>query len=124
MSEDYYVRLNADYLLSLFQAEVDKYTNCTPLERWTDVIMDWYEDQLEYDELDWGFSIPELVKNDIVTSKMIVVTKNDPLFDEVDKLYEQEGCASVEDESQNIARILYQGRDNDGNIVYLCQKEV
>ena len=124
MSEDYYVRLNADYLLSLFQAEVDKCTNCTPLERWTDVIMDWYEDQLEYDELDWGFSIPELVKNDIVTSKMIVVTKNDPLFDEVDKLYEQEGCASVEDESQNIARILYQGRDNDGNIVYLCQKEV
>lgn len=124
MSEDYYVRLKADYLLSLFQAEVDKYTNCTPLERWADIIMDWYEDQLEYDELDWGFSIPELVKNDIVTSKMIVVTKNDPLFDEVDKLYEQEGCASVEDESQNIARILYQGRDNDGNIVYLCQKEV
>ena len=124
MSENYYVRLNADYLLSLFQAEVDKHTNCTPLERWTDVIMDWYEDQLEYDELDWGFSIPELVKNDIVTSKMIVVTKNEPLFDEVDKLYEQEGCASVEDESQNIARILYQGRDNDGNIVYVCQKEV
>ena len=124
MSENYYVRLNADYLLSLFRAEVEKHTDCTPLERWADIIMDWYEDQLEYDELDWGFSIPELVENDIVFGKMIVVTKDDPLFDEVDKLYEEEGCGSVEDYTQNIARILYQGSDKDGNTVYLCQKEL
>ena len=122
MSEDYYVRLKADYALSLFQAEVDKNTDCTPLSKWADVIMDWYEEQLEYDELDWGIDIPELVKDDIVFHEMVVITEDNPDFDEIDKLYEEEGCCSVEEYTDKIARILHQGRDNDGRTVYLCQK--
>lgn len=124
MTENYYLRLNSDYVLGLFQAEVDKNTAGTKLERWTDVIMDWYEDQLEYDELDWGINIPQLVKDDIISDKMIVVTPEDPHYDEIEKLHEQEGCCCVDEFTDYVARICYQGRDNDGRAVYLCQQEL
>lgn len=124
MTEHYYIKLDSDYVLGLFQAEVDKNTAGTKLERWADVIMDWYEDQLEYDELDWGFSIPELVKDDIVFHKMCIITPNDPEYAEIEKLYEEEGAGCVDEYTNIVARILYQGRDNDGNAVYLCQQEL
>ena len=122
MCEDYYVKLKADYVLGLFQAEVDKYTQGKRLERWTDVIMDWYEDQLENNELDWGIDIPEMVQDDIEFHEMCIVTQDDPEYDEIDSLYEQEGCCQVDEFTDKVARILYQGYDNDGNTVYLCQK--
>lgn len=124
MTEHYYIKLDSDYVLGLFQAEVDKNTTGTKLERWADVIMDWYEDQLEYDELDWGFSIPELVKDDIVFHKMCIITPNDPEYAEIEKLYEEEGAGCVDEYTDIVARILYQGKDNDGNAVYLCQQEL
>lgn len=123
MSEDYYIRLNADYVLGLFQAEVDKYTAGKRLERWSDVIMDWYEDQLENNEFDWGgIDIPSLVQDDIEFHEMCIITRDDPEYDEVDSLHEEWGCTSVDEYTNKVARILYQGYDNDGNIVYLCQK--
>lgn len=121
--EHYDLKLNADYVLSLFDNAVDFETKGTELAYWADVIMDWYEEQLEYDELDWGFSIPELVHNDIKTSKMICVSVHSPLFNEVDTLYQENGDGYVGDQSNNIARICYQSRDNDGNVCYLCQCE-
>lgn len=124
MSEYYYIKLESDYVLGLFQAEVDKNTAGTKLERWMDVIMDWYEDQLEYDELDWGFSIPCLVRDDILFHKMCIITPNDPEYAEIEKLYEEEGTGCVDEYTNVVARILYQGSDNDGNDVYLCQKEL
>lgn len=123
MAESYTLNLGKDYVLSLFQQAVDKETNGTRLERWTDCIMDWYEDQLEYDELDWEISsIPSLVYSDITQSRMVVITEKDEEFDEIDKLYETEGIGSVD--SKCVARICYKSADNDGRTVYLCQKEI
>ena len=124
MKEHYDLKLDADYVLSLFQDAVDFHTKGTPLYVWGDCIMDWYEDQLEYDELDWGFAIPNLVYNDLVLSKMVVITPNSEIWDEVDQLYKEEGCCYVGDKTNKIARICYVSRDNDGNTVYLCQEEV
>lgn len=124
MSNDYELRLDTEYALSLFQAEVDKNTAGTQLECWGDVIMDWYEDQLEYGEIDWAISIPDEVRNDIVDHRMIVITHNDPHFSEIDRIYEEEGTGQVDDEDCYVARILFQDKDNDGNTVYLCQREL
>ena len=126
MAYEYYdLRLGKDYVLSLFQQAVDKETDGTRLERWTDCIMDWYEDQLEYDELDWEISsIPSLVYSDITQSRMVIITEQDEEFDEIDKLYEQEDCSYVGDKTDLVARICYKSADNDGRPVYLCQKEV
>lgn len=123
MAESYTLNLGKDYVLSLFQDAVDFETKGTMLYCWTDCIMDWYEDQLEYDELDWEISsIPSLVYSDITQSKMVVITETDEEFEEVNKLYETEGIGSVD--SQYVARICYKSADNDGHTVYLCQKEL
>ena len=123
MAESYTLNLGKDYVLSLFQQAVDEETDGTRLERWTDCIMDWYEDQLEYDELDWEISsIPSLVYSDITQSRMVIITEQDEEFDEIDKLYETDGIGSVD--SQYVARICYKSADNDGRPVYLCQKEL
>lgn len=124
MKENYDLKLNADYVLSLFQDAVDFHTKGTPLYVWGDCIMDWYEDQLENDELDWGFVIPNLVYNDLILSKMVVITPNSEIWNEVDQLYKEEGCCCyVGNQTDKIARICYVSKDNDGNTVYLCQEE-
>lgn len=124
MKEHYDLKLNADYVLALFRQAVDGWTLGTRLQDWREVIMDWYEDQLEYDELDWGFSIPELVRSDLIESKMVVITERDKEFDEIDKLYEQEGYCYVGDKTDLVARICFKTPDNQGHAVYLCMKEV
>lgn len=123
MKEYYELKLNADYVLSLFQDAIDYETKGTRLDKWTDVILAWYEDQLENDELDWEItSIPQLVYGDITQSRMIIVTEIDKEFDYIDKLYEEWGIGSVE--SDDIARICYKTTDKDGHVIYLCQKEI
>lgn len=124
-AESYNLNLSVDYVLSLFQQAVDNAVKGTQLECWADVIMDWYEYQLDNNEFDtWTLDIPDLVNSDIIRSKMICVSVHNPLFNEVDALYQEEGCCTyVGDQSDNIARICYQSRDNDGNVCYLCQIE-
>lgn len=122
MAESYTLNLGKDYVLSLFQRAVDGWTLGTQLQDWRKVIMDWYEDQLEYDELDWEISsIPSLVCSDITQSRMVVITEKDEEFDEINKLYETDGIGSVD--SRYVARICYKSADNDGRPVYLCQIE-
>lgn len=122
MSEYYELKLSKDYVLGLFQDAVEDEIQGTRLENYKQQIMDWYEDQLEYDELDWEISsIPSLVYSDIKQSRMVVITEQDEEFDEIDKLYEEEGIGSVD--SQYVARICYKSTDNDGRPVYLCQIE-
>lgn len=123
MAESYTLNLGKDYVLSLFQDAVENEIQGTRLENYKQQIMDWYEDQLEYDELDWEISsIPSLVWSDIVQSRMVVITEKDEEFDEIDKLYETEGIGSVD--SQYVARICFKTPDNSGHAVYLCQIEV
>lgn len=125
MAYDYYtMQLGKDYVLSLFQGALDDIIakDRPDLNCWADCIMDWYEDQLEYDELDWEISsIPSLVWSDIVQSRMVIITEKDEEFDEIDKLYETDGVGSVD--SQYVARICFKTADNSGHAVYLCQKE-
>lgn len=123
-SEHYELSLDSDYVLGLFQAEVDKNTAGTKLERWTDVIMDWYEDQLEYGQIDWAINIPYEVRDDILFHKMIVVAPDDPHYDEILRLYDEEGCGCVDNRTDYVARILFRDYDNDGRFVYLCQQEL
>ena len=124
MAEYYELRLGKDYVLSLFQDAVDYETKGTRLENWTDCIMDWYEYQLEYNELDWDItSIPSLVYSDITMDRMVVITEKDEEFGEINRLYEEEGCAYVGEQTDLIARICFQTKDDLGGIVYLCQKE-
>ncbi len=123
MAESYTLNLGKDYVLSLFQDAVEQEIQGTRLENYKQQIMDWYEDQLEYDELDWEISsIPSLVYSDITQSRMVVITEKDEEFDEIDKLYETDGIGSVD--SQYVARICFKTPDNSGHAVYLCQKEV
>ena len=122
MAESYTLNLGKDYVLSLFQDAVEQEIQGTRLENYKQQIMDWYEDQLEYDELDWEISsIPSLVYSDITQSRMVVITENDEEFDEIDKLYETDGIGSVD--SQYVARICFKTPDNSGHAVYLCQIE-
>lgn len=123
MAEYYELKLSKDYVLSLFNDAIEKEIQGTRLENYKQQIIDWYEDQLEYDELDWEISsIPSLVYSDITQSRMVIVAEKDEEFDEIDKLYETEGIGSVD--SQYVARICYKSADNDGRPVYLCMKEV
>ena len=123
-AESYNLNLDVDYVLALFQNAVDFECKGTQLECWTDIIMDWYEYQLDNNEFDtWTLDIPNLVHSDIIVSKMICVSVHNPLFNEVDTLYQENGIGYVGDQSDNIARICYQSRDNDGNVCYLCQCE-
>ena len=124
MAESYTLNLGKDYVLSLFQGALDDIIekDRPDLNCWADCIMDWYEDQLEYDELDWEISsIPSLVWSDIVQSRMVIITEKDEEFDEIDKLYETDGIGSVD--SQYVARICFKTPDNSGHAVYLCQIE-
>lgn len=122
--ESYNLNLDVDYVLSLFQGAVDFECKGTKLECWTDVIMDWYEHQLDNNEFDtWTLDIPNLVHSDVIVSKMICVSVHSPLFNEVDTLYQENGVGYVGDQGVYIARICYQSRDNDGNVCYLCQCE-
>lgn len=125
MAYDYYeLNLGKDYVLSLFQDAVEQEIQGTRLENYKQQIMDWYEDQLEYDELDWEISsIPSLVYSDITQSRMVVITEKDEEFNEIDKLYEQEGCSYVRDKTDLVARICFKATDKDGHTVYLCQQE-
>lgn len=124
MAESYTLNLGKDYVLSLFQDAVEQEIQGTRLENYKQQIMDWYEDQLEYDELDWEISsIPSLVYSDITQSRMVVITEQDEEFDEIDKLYEQEDCSYVGDETDLVARICFKTQDNNGHAVYLCQIE-
>lgn len=123
-AESYNLNLDVDYVLSLFQDAVDFECKGTKLECWTDVIMDWYEYQLDNNEFDtWTLDIPNLVYRDITSSAMICVSVHNELFNEVDALYQENGIGYVGDQSNSIARICYQSRDNDGNVCYLCQCE-
>lgn len=123
MAESYTLNFGREYVLSLFQQAVEEETSGTRLERYAYCITNWYEEQLENDELDWEISsIPSLVYSDIAQSRMVVITEQDEEFDEIDKLYEENGIGSVD--SDYIARICYISTDNDGHKVYLCQKEV
>ena len=122
MAESYTLNLGKDYVLSLFQDAVEQEIQGTRLENYKQQIMDWYEDQLEYDELDWEISsIPSLVYSDITQSRMVVITEQDEEFNEIDKLYETDGIGSVD--SQYVARICFKTPDNSGHAVYLCQIE-
>ena len=123
MAYDFYeLKLGKDYVLGLFQDAVENEIQGTRLENYKQQIMDWYEDQLEYDELDWEISsIPSLVWSDIVQSRMVIITEKDEEFNEIDKLYETDGIGSVD--SQYVARICFKSADNDGRPVYLCQIE-
>ena len=126
MAYDYYeLKLGKDYVLGLFQDAVEQEIQGTHLENYKQQIMDWYEDQLEYDELDWEISsIPSLVYSDITQSRMVVITEKDEEFNEIDKLYEQEDYSYVGDKTDLVARICFKTPDNSGHAVYLCQKEV
>jgi hypothetical protein len=123
MKEFYYIKLDAEYVLGLFQDAVDTFTKGYELEKWTDVIMDWYEEQLENDELDWGFSIPDLVRNDLLGSTMVGISTDNELFEEVDRLWKDHGNGYVGDVSDRIARVCYKSKDDCGNTCYLIQKE-
>lgn len=123
MAESYTLNLGKDYVLSLFQDAVEQEIQGKRLENYKQQIMDWYEEQLENDELDWEISsIPSLVYSDITQSRMVVITEQDEEFDEIYTLWGENGIGSVD--SDYIARICYVSTDNDGNPVYLCQKEL
>lgn len=134
MAYEYYtLQLGKNYVLSLFQGALDDIIekHRPDLNCWADCIMDWYEDQLEYDELDWEIeSIPELVWSDIVQSKLQCIGKNSKFYDSVEKIYERDGIGRVEsnidngtDEDFLFTRICFVAKDNDGDNVYIVQEE-
>jgi hypothetical protein len=123
MKEFYDIKLDAEYVLGLFQDAVDTFTKGYELEKWTDVIMDWYEEQLDNDELDFGCSIPDLVRNDLLCCTMVGISKDHELFEEVDRLWKEYGIAFVDEATDNFARICYKSKDDCGNTCYLIQKE-
>jgi len=133
MAYEYYtMQLGKNYVLSLFQGALDDIIehHRPDLDRFADCIMDWYEDQLEYDELDWEIeSIPSLVWSDIVQADLVCIDKGNQYYDKVAKIYETNGTGSIDDKELQIpdyyiARICYVAKDNDGDNVYIIQREI
>lgn len=134
MAYEYYtMQLGAGYVLSLFQGALDDIIehHRPDLDRFADCIMDWYEDQLKYDELDWEIeSIPALVWSDIMTQKLVCIDKGNAYYNTVAQLYDQNGIGSVDtqivDDMQPDyvpARFCYVAKDNDGDDVYIIQEQ-
>lgn len=131
--EFYTMQLGKEYVLSLFQGALDDIIehHRPDLDRFADCIMDWYEDQLEYDELDWEItSIPSLVWSDIMNQNLLCIDKGNPHYQTVAQLYEQNGIGSVDtqivDDTQPdylFARFCYVAKDNDGDDVYIIQEQ-
>lgn len=132
MAYNYYtMQLGKDYVLSLFSTAVDEIiTKKRPdLANWADVIMDWYENQLENDELDWEIeSIPELVKGDLVHDKLTGVNKDHKHYQDIVELFDDEGEGyAVEKEYDDgfyVARTCYESKNNSGEPVYLIQQDL
>lgn len=132
MAYDYYtMQLGKDYVLSLFSNAVDEVVakKRPDLANWTGIIMDWYEDQLEYDELDWEIeSIPALVESDLVYENLVGINKDHTHYNDIVELFDDEGAGyAVEktyDDGFYVARTCYESKNNSGEPVYLIKQSL
>lgn len=132
MAHNYYtMQLGKDYVLSLFSTAVDEIVakKRPDLANWTDIIMDWYEEQLDYDELDWEIeSIPSLVESDLIQEKLTGINKDHKHYQDIVELFEDEGsdCAVEKeyDDGFYVARTCYESKNNSGEPVYLIKQDL
>jgi len=132
MAHNYYtMQLGKDYVLSLFSTAVDEIVakKRPDLANWTDIIMDWYEEQLDYDELDWEIeSIPSLVESDLVHEKLTGINKDHKHYQDMVELFDEEGAGfAVEkkyDDGFYVARTCYESKNNSGEQVFLIKQDL